>query len=67
MSDQRLFPLEYYGVRNLKSPGVQYNKKCCAADVNYGFGMRRQCKSKPGHGAKGIFCEKHAHLRAKDE
>ncbi len=67
MTDQRLFPLEYYGIRTAKAAGMKYNPKCCAGEVSYGFGVKRQCKSKSGHGERGLFCEKHSHLKAKDK
>ena len=49
----KLYPLEWYGIKNVAAPGVGYKK--------------RQCRNKPGHGERGLFCERHQNLKAKPE
>lgn len=63
----KLYPLEWYGIKNVAAPGVGYKKRQCAGEVNYGFGNKRQCRNKPGHGERGLFCERHQNLKAKPE
>lgn len=61
------YPLSWYGVRRGNAKGVQYNPKQCAGEMNQGFGSVIQCRHSSGHGERGIFCERHKHLKAKPE
>lgn len=66
MSGQKLYPLEFYGRRNSKSPGLPFNPKCCAGEVFRGFNNKYQCKNKPGFGERQLFCPEHIECKAKE-